>query len=125
MSSPNEQVKAVFVNKGYTPEQSEDIVNTMVELSKAYQHEQPAAQVNVPKVNPDDLIKVAGAILSEIRNTFTPKWYKYAFDFAVILAVVVPITVLGFNGQLSETILGTLFGGIIGYTLSRFKKNGA
>jgi len=74
---------------------------------------------NSENKNPIDIIN---AITNGLRGIFQAKWYKYFFDLLIVLAVVIPITILGWKGVLTENTLGTLFGGIIGYTLARFKK---
>jgi len=70
----------------------------------------------------NESIKIIESISKGLKDVFQAKWYKYLFDLFIILAVVIPITFLGNKGILTENTLGTLFGGIIGYTLARFKK---
>lgn len=89
-------------------------------MGETTENEEPSEVSNL------DISKQAIPIIKEVANglrtIFQPKWYKYVFDLLTILAIVLPITILGAMDILSENTLGTLFGGIIGYTLSRFKR---
>lgn len=79
------------------------------------------------QINSEDLksqlIPIIASVFSGLKSLFSVKWYKYLFDLLILLAVVIPISILGWKGVLTENTLGTLFGGIIGYTLTRFKKS--
>jgi len=105
---------------GYDEANAENIITVLANtISQSHQ----AAQVSVGRLpSVDDAIRIIKEVSNGARDVLQPKWYKYAFDLAIILCVVVPILTLGLTGRLNETTLGTLFGGIIGYTLARFKK---
>lgn len=87
------------------------------------EEEETNLQQNIPDIK-EQVIPIIESFFNGLKSVFQPKWYKYLFDFMILLAVVIPISILGCKGILTENTLGTLFGGIIGYTLARFKKTG-
>jgi hypothetical protein len=70
------------------------------------------------------ILKTLMPDISNLIRGVKPSWHKYLFDFLIVVMVITPITILGWKGVLTENTLGTLFGGIIGYVLAKFKRNG-
>ncbi|MBI1286228.1 MAG: hypothetical protein GC178_01475 [Flavobacteriales bacterium] len=83
--------------------------------------EEQAKQLQLAEII-EKVTPVFGQIGKSLADLFNPKWWKYAFDLATILAVVIPICILGYTENITDCTLGTLFGSIIGYALARFRK---
>jgi len=119
------------LNGDLTPETMKTIKGALektrtefIELDKQYTEEENNRQqakkeksnqgVNVffEKIaeNPD----IISNIVKEIKK---PNWTKNILKFAIILSIIIPITLLSFNGVLGTCETATLFGGIVGYLL--------
>ena len=97
-----------------------DITNKEVENRKC--NTEKTSNTIKTEITAVQINEIIQQVFKGINGLFIPKWYKYFVDIIIILCVVLPITFLAYCDKLDKQILGTLFGGIIGYTLARFKK---
>lgn len=122
-----ESLKNKFIESGFSVEESEKIIDIFNQQIKE-QKEKRGKPENVKKqpvsYSPENLSIIVDKGTEAVKAIFQPTKAKMMFDTVMVLLVILPIFLLGLLDKLGETPLGTLFGGIIGYTLSRFKKGG-